>query len=92
LRISGTGYTITRGRPQYNEEEKTAGTQVKIDELSINRHLGLRFPHGMTTEIIRTWSSGLKKHDQEKSVGDTSRFPEESNRLCRPVAMDFVSS
>jgi hypothetical protein len=46
----------------------------------------------MTTEIIRTWSSGLKKHDQEKSVGDTSRFPEESNRLCRPVAMDFVSS
>jgi hypothetical protein len=46
----------------------------------------------MTTEIIRTWSSGLKKHDQEKSFGDTSWFPEESNRLCRPVAMDFVSS
>jgi hypothetical protein len=55
-------------------------------------YLGLPFHYGMTAKIIHTWSSSLKKQDREKSVRDTSHFLEKSNRLCRPVAVVFLSS
>ena len=54
-------------------------------------YLGLPFHHGMTAEIIHTWSRSLKKHDREKSVRDMFRFLEESNRRFRQVAVVFVS-
>jgi GMP synthase-like glutamine amidotransferase len=66
------------------------GEQVRHQGFSIHNCLGLQFHLEMTGEIIRQWSSALKKYDRERIVRDTPRYLAESNRLCRLVVEDFI--
>jgi GMP synthase-like glutamine amidotransferase len=68
------------------------GDRVKNQGFRLNNCLGLQFHLEMTGEIIRTWSRSLKRHEQEKIARDTPRYLAKSNRLCRMVAEDFISS
>jgi GMP synthase (glutamine-hydrolysing) len=66
------------------------GEQVRNQGFSIHNCLGLQFHLEMTGEIIRQWSSVLRKYDRERIARDTPRYLAESNRLCRQVAEDFI--
>jgi GMP synthase-like glutamine amidotransferase len=68
------------------------GDQVKNQAFRIKNSLGLQFHLELTGEIIHDWSRNLKKHEQVTIARDTPRYLAESNRLCRMVAEDFVSS
>jgi GMP synthase (glutamine-hydrolysing) len=66
------------------------GEQVRNQGISVHNCLGLQFHLEMTGEIIRQWSSALRKYDRERIVHDTPQYLAESNRLCRLVAEDFI--
>ena len=66
------------------------GGKIRNQGFVVGNCLGLQFHLEMTGEMIREWSRGLKKHDQEKIARDTPRYLAESNRLCRLVAEDFI--
>lgn len=66
------------------------GTNVRNQAFSCKNALGLQFHLEMTREIIQDWSKSLRKYPQLKITRDTPRFIEESNRLCRLVAEDFL--
>jgi GMP synthase (glutamine-hydrolysing) len=66
------------------------GEQVRNQGFSIHNCLGLQFHLEMTEAIVRQWSSTLKKYDRERIACDTPRYLDESNRLCRLVAEDFI--
>jgi GMP synthase-like glutamine amidotransferase len=68
------------------------GDQVKNQAFRIKNSLGLQFHLELTGEIIQDWSRNLKKHEQVSIARETPRYLAESNRLCRMVAEDFVSS
>ena len=68
------------------------GGQVKNQGFSISNCLGLQFHLEMTSDLIRTWSRDLKKHDKEKIARDTPRYIAGSNRLCRLVAENFITA
>ncbi|PKL65235.1 MAG: GMP synthase [Methanomicrobiales archaeon HGW-Methanomicrobiales-3] len=66
------------------------GTEVKNQAFFCKNALGLQFHLEMTRKIILDWSRSLRKYPQFTIARDTPRFIEESNRLCRLVAEDFI--
>ena len=66
------------------------GTEVRNQAFACRNALGLQFHLELTDEIIRDWSKDLRAHQQAKISRDTPRFIDESNRLCRMVAEDFI--
>ncbi|MCK9580031.1 MAG: type 1 glutamine amidotransferase [Methanoregula sp.] len=66
------------------------GAKVKNQAFSCRNALGLQFHLEMTGEIIRDWSKSLHAFPQLKIARETPRFIDESNRLCRLVAEDFI--
>lgn len=75
----------------YSGKLLCTGKRVKNQGFSIRNCLGLQFHVEMTGSMVRDWSRGLKKHEQERIARDTPRYLAESNRLCQLVAGDFVS-
>jgi GMP synthase (glutamine-hydrolysing) len=67
-----------------------SGTVVRNQAFVYRNALGLQFHLELTGEIIRDWSKALRVHQQSKIARDTPRFLDESNRLCRLVAKDFI--
>jgi GMP synthase-like glutamine amidotransferase len=74
----------------YSAKLLCIGDQVRNQGFSIHNCLGLQFHLEMTGAIVRQWSGTLKKYDRERIARDTPRYLDESNRLCRLVAEDFI--
>lgn len=66
------------------------GDRVKNQAFSIGTALGLQFHLELTDEIVRDWSKDLTTYQQSRIIRDTPRYLNESNRLCRLVAENFV--
>ncbi|MFA4850018.1 MAG: type 1 glutamine amidotransferase [Methanoregula sp.] len=69
-----------------------SGKNVRNQAFSYRNTLGLQFHLEMTGAIIKEWSKDLRKHPQSVIARDTPRYLGESNRLCRMVAEDFIST
>ncbi len=76
----------------YHGRLLASGKNVRNQAFSYRHALGLQFHLEMTGEIIREWSKDLRKHQQSVIARDTPRYLFESNRLCRMVAEDFIST
>jgi len=68
------------------------GNHVRNQAFSFRNALGLQFHLEMTETIIRDWSKDLRKHQQSVIARETPWYLAESNRLCRMVAEDFIST
>jgi GMP synthase-like glutamine amidotransferase len=68
------------------------GNNVRNQAFLYKNALGLQFHLEMTDTIIREWSKDLRKHQQSVIARDTPPYLAESNRLCRMVAEDFIST
>jgi len=66
------------------------GKNVRNQAFSYRHALGLQFHLEVTGAIVKEWSRDLRKHQQSVIARDTPRYLEESNRLCRMVAEDFI--
>jgi len=69
-----------------------SGKNVRNQAFSYRNTLGLQFHLEMTGAIIKEWSKDLRKHPQSVIARDTPRYLGGSNRLCRMVAEDFIST
>jgi GMP synthase-like glutamine amidotransferase len=67
-----------------------SGKNVRNQALICKNALGLQFHLELTQDIIHDWSKSLTGFQRAKIVRDTPRFIDESNRLCRLVAEDFI--
>jgi GMP synthase-like glutamine amidotransferase len=68
------------------------GNNVRNQAFSYKNALGLQFHLEMTDTIVREWSKELRKYEQSVIARDTPRYLAESNRLCRMIAEDFIST
>jgi GMP synthase (glutamine-hydrolysing) len=66
------------------------GDVVRNQAFFIKNATGLQFHLELTQEIIRDWTSPLKKYLREKIARDTPRYLSTSNQLCRLVAEDLI--
>lgn len=67
-----------------------SGHAVRNQAFSCRNALGLQFHLELTGKIILDWSKALRTSQKSKIARDTPRFIDESNRLCRLVAEDFI--
>jgi GMP synthase-like glutamine amidotransferase len=67
-----------------------SGENVHNQALICKNALGLQFHLEVTPEIIQDWSKSLTGFQRATIARDTPRFLDESNRLCRRVAEDFI--
>ncbi len=76
----------------YGGKLLASGPNVRNQAFSYKTALGLQFHLELTEPIIREWSKELKKFTREKIERETPRFLTESNRLCRTVTGNFIST
>ena len=67
------------------------GDRVRNQAFTCRNALGLQFHLELTGEIIHDWSVDLRKFQKEKIQRETPRYLEESNRLCRMIAEEFIA-
>jgi len=67
------------------------GDNVPHQGFRLGSALGLQFHLEMTESLIRDWTKGEKIFLKDRIGRDTQRYLAKSNRLCRQVAMEFLS-